>query len=189
MSISTFAQRRLWFMFGSVVAVAAAVMFAPVSARAACSDPRNFPLQSVQAVQPGEPTSAVPSAAANLSIVGLWHVIYTSQGQLFLETLDQWHSDGTEFEMANAAPGLGNVCVGVWKQVGPVTVKLNHIGWNFNPDGSSAGYFTLTEVNTISQNGNSYHGTFTFKVFDVNGNLVPGSEISGRMTASRITVN
>lgn len=123
----------------------------------------------------------------NNSIVGLWHVNYTdSNGVPFLETFDMWHSDGTEFETANSAPATGNYCLGVWKQIGPRTVQLNHIGWAFNPDGSSAGYFTITETNTLNPGGDTYTGTFDFKVYDINGNLV--FETTGTQLAKRITV-
>lgn len=181
---------RVLFRVGCLAVIATGMMLAPSKASADCSDPRNLkfgPPQKLQAT--AAPKAINDQTGGNHSIVGLWHVIYTSQDQLFLETFDTWHGDGTEFETANAAPALGSVCVGVWKQIGPQTVKLFHIGWNFNPDGSSAGYFTLTETNTLSGDGGSYHGTFDFKVYDVNGKLVDGSEASGVMVARRISVN
>lgn len=121
------------------------------------------------------------------SIVGLWHVNYTdSSGNPFLESFDMWHSDGTEWEPAYGDPRQGNNCLGVWKQIGSRTVQLNHIGWNFNPDGTQAGYFTLTETNTVSRKGDTYQGTYDMKLYDVNGNLV--YESTGTMLAKRITV-
>jgi hypothetical protein len=36
-------------------------------------------------------------------IVGLWGVVYTAGGELFNQSIDQWHSDGTEFENAYGA--------------------------------------------------------------------------------------
>ena len=45
---------------------------------------------------------AASSGAAHGSIVGLWHVTYTtSDNELFQKSLDMWHSDGTELETAN----------------------------------------------------------------------------------------
>ncbi len=35
---------------------------------------------------------------------GLWRVVYTAGGSTFNKTLDQWHSDGTEFENAWLPP-------------------------------------------------------------------------------------
>lgn len=123
----------------------------------------------------------------NNPIVGLWHLNYTdSTGAPFLESFDMWHSDGTEWETSNFAPAMGNNCLGVWKQTGSRTVQLNHIGWAFNADGSSAGYFTLTETNTVSRKGDTYTGVFDYKLYDVNGNLI--QEVTGTIAAKRITV-
>lgn len=170
--------------------IVAGIVATPSKAHADCSDPRTVKFAPAQKMQmAGTAEFSRDERSRGNSIVGLWHVIYTAQGQLFLETFDTWHADGTEFETANAAPALGSVCVGVWKQIGARTVRLFHIGWNFNPDGSSAGYFTLNETNRISKDGGSYSGAFEFKLYDVNGNLVDGSEVSGTMAATRITVD
>jgi hypothetical protein len=61
------------------------------------------------------------------SIVGLWHVVYTADGSTFNETLDQWHSDGTEFENAWLPPDTGNICFGVWKEVAERTVRFRAV--------------------------------------------------------------
>ena len=122
------------------------------------------------------------------SIVGLWHVRYvTSGGTLFYEALDQWHSDFTEFENANLPPAIGNICFGVWKETGPRTVKLHHVGWLFNTDGSSAGTFALDQVDTLANNGATYTGSFVYRRYDVIGNLL--QEVKGTQAARRITVD
>ncbi len=123
------------------------------------------------------------------SIVGLWHVVYSANGGTFNETFDQWHSDGTEFENAYLLPAQGNICFGVWKTVAPRTVKLHHIGWTFAVpgDGQLSGTFTLDEMNTVSRDGKTYTGNFTFKTFDLNG--VQGADITGTIAATRITVD
>ena len=137
-------------------------------------------LAQPQPLSKGDPTRNNP-------IVGLWHVTYTSGGQLFLETFDQWHNDGTEVESANAVPTEGNVCFGVWKKTGPRTVQLSHIGWNFDASGNPIGTFTIEESNTVARRGATYQGTFDFKVYDPDGNMV--FEASGTQTATRITPN
>jgi hypothetical protein len=121
-------------------------------------------------------------------IVGLWHVVYTAGGKLFNETLDQWHSDGTEFENAFLPPAAGDICFGVWKGTGPHTVKLHHIGWTFDGTGTTTanGTFTLDEVNKVADDGKTYTGTFTFKTFPNEGT---GVEVSGTIAATRITVD
>jgi len=127
-----------------------------------------------------------PQKAGTNSIVGLWHVTYTSGGQLFYEAFDTWHSDGTEIESANFDPTEGNVCVGAWKLVGS-TVHLYHVGWLFDSAGNSMGIFSLTERNLVTGNGNSYRGSFDYKAYDPNGTLV--QEVTGDLTATRIGVN
>lgn len=123
------------------------------------------------------------------SIVGLWGVVYTAGGSVFNETFDQWHSDGTEFESAYLPVAQGNICVGVWKLIAPGTVRLHHIGWTFDPKngGTANGTFTLDETITVSSDGQSYTGTFTFKAFNLTGGL--GTELSGTILAQRITVD
>ena len=67
------------------------------------------------------------------------------------------------------------------------TVKLHHLGLNFNPGGSIAGSFTIDETDTVSLDGNTYKGTFDFKVFDVSGKQV--MEVKGTMVGKRITAS
>jgi hypothetical protein len=129
-----------------------------------------------------------PSANSPNSIVGLWHTIYTSDGSPFAETLKEWHSDGTEFENVNHNPAIGSVCVGVWKQVSVRSVRLHHIGFLFTADGAPDGTFTMDETDTLAVNGMSYTGTFTFRIYDVNG-VFTGVEVTGTVAATRITVS
>jgi hypothetical protein len=125
---------------------------------------------------------------SNDSIVGLWHVIYTANNAVFAESLKQWHSDGTEFETVSHNPEIGNICLGVWKQVGFRTVRLHHIGWLFSDDGTLTGTFTNDETDTLYADGKSYKGTFVFRTYDVNGTFT-GTQINGTIAASRITVS
>lgn len=123
----------------------------------------------------------------NGSIVGLWYVVhYLPDGSVFFDSLEQWHSDGTEFELANGYPQLGNVCLGVWKQIGPRTVQLNHIGWDFKEDGSPDGTFTLTGTAKVTQQGKHWEGPYDVKIYDVDGNLL--DEVTGTSVAERIAV-
>jgi hypothetical protein len=168
------------------------LLFAATTARAACgSFSRPGSVSSIKM-----PMLAAAGGDEEFSrgsgdpIVGLWHVVYTSGGKTFNETLDQWHSDGTEFENAYLAPAQGNICFGVWKSTGSRCVRLHHIGWTFDATSNTAtanGTFTLDEENTVSSDGKSYTGTFTFKTFDLNGNQ--GMEATGTIAATRITVS
>jgi hypothetical protein len=124
------------------------------------------------------------------SIVGLWHTAYTTgSGAPFGASLKEWHSDGTEVENVDHSAVIGNVCFGVWKQVDSRTVRLHHTGWTFDGNGNPTGSFTIDETDTIGPNGMSYSGTFDFKVFDTNGDYIPGTETTGTIAASRITVD
>jgi hypothetical protein len=131
-------------------------------------------------------------SASDRSIVGLWHVIYSLPDQsTFNNTFDTWHSDGTEFESAFLAPAGGDVCVGVWKQMGSGKVKLHHLGWLFNPANPTAAatnYFTLDEENTVAPNGKTYTGTFTFKIWNLDGTPT-AVLVTGAIAATRITVD
>jgi hypothetical protein len=145
------------------------------------------------------------------AIVGLWHTMYTATystaGPLpvpvippgpppsfqFLESLKTWHADGTEFENAFLPPTGGNICVGVWKDTGDNSVKLHHIGLMFDSEGKVSFIFTTDETNTVSANGKTYKGCFTFKLwppfYDQVGVGTPLQEINGTTAATRITVD
>jgi hypothetical protein len=116
------------------------------------------------------------------SIVGLWRVHYS--GDFVLDSFDQWFVGGLEWESANL--GLGVLCQGTWKQLSHRTVKLFHVNWNYDQNGALSGYSYEIQINTVSQDGNSYHGTYDFKDYDVNGNFL--SEETGTVSATRLSV-
>jgi hypothetical protein len=165
---------------------AVGLLFAAAGANAACGDPRgsktgvvaNLPFLA-PAINNGE--------SGGGSIVGLWHVTYTSGAQLFYEAFDMWHGDGTEFENANLTPIEGNVCEGAWRATKAGTILLNHVGWSFDASGNPNGSFTLTQANVVAHGGNSYQGTFDYKLYDLNGTLQ--FEATGTQKATRISAN
>jgi hypothetical protein len=140
-------------------------------------------------------------------IVGLWHVVYTGTTDdnfppggpfppipfQFVESLKTWHGDGTEFENAFLSPSGGNICIGVWKDLGHGSVKLHHIGLMFAADGSVDATFTVDETDTVAPNGKTYKGSFDFKLwppsYDAIGVGKPISEVKGTTAATRITVD
>ena len=106
---------------------------------------------------PARPSAGIALATAGIassnddfqrgSIVGLWHNVYTSGGVTAFESFDQWHADGNEFEAADIQ--LGAMCQGTWVKTGPGTVRLFHVGWNFDPTGVTlVGYFTEIQIDT-----------------------------------------
>ena len=112
-------------------------------------------------------------------IVGLWHVVFFADPNyttpLGLETYKQWHSDGLEFESANASQGA--VCVGTWKQMASNMVSLYHVGWTYgDPPGTYR--FVETETDTVSLDRNSYDGTIEQTLYDMDGNQVGDPELA-----------
>lgn len=155
------------------------------AANASCFD-------RTQNTSPGLPKGLIAQLAlspttSNATIAGLWHATYTtSDNQIFQESFDMWHNDGTEMESANVNPIVGNFCMGVWKQVGS-QIHLHHVGWGFDNFGNLVGPFTVDQVDVLGAHGNSYSGTWDFKLYDTNGNLL--QEVTGTISATRIGVN
>jgi len=146
----------------------------------------NLSLPWMQGV-PSFNTAANSSAPSHGTIAGLWHVTYTtSDNQPFQESFDMWHQDGTELESANVNPIIDNFCLGVWKQVGS-EIHVHHVGWGFDNFGNLIGPLTLDDVLVLGPHGNTYSGSFDFKQYDTNGNLL--QEITGTISATRIVVN
>jgi len=152
------------------------------------------------------------------SIVGLWHLTYTGNTDNnfppggpypptpfpFLESFKTWHADGTEFENAFLPPAGGNICFGVWKDLGYGKVKLHHIGLMFGGPGSVppedvTNIFTVDETDTVAPNGKTYSGFFDFKLYlpsdcanGAGGYVCTGkpiAEVTGTTYGVRITVD
>jgi hypothetical protein len=129
------------------------------------------------------------------SIVGMWHVVFTGQTmnggsyslpEPFDNSVVVWHSDGTEIMNSSRPAADGNFCLGVWQQTGRRQYFLNHIPWQGNdPMGNPQDGAQILEKITLSPDGNSYSGKFTFQAYDINGN--PSLSVTGTLTAKRIT--
>jgi len=174
------------------------LLFATPNANAACGDPAQG-RTGIAAALPSLLHNGAAQAHAsnsadtaddrdNRSIVGLWHVTFTfSDGTPFYESFDLWHSDRTEMESANGSPITGNVCVGVWKETERGTVKLHHLAWTFNSNGTLTGSSVLNQTNTVARGGATYKGTFVYTIYDIDGNFI--NEFTGTVNAIRITVD
>ncbi|HEX7359712.1 MAG TPA: hypothetical protein VF283_04405 [Bryobacteraceae bacterium] len=190
-------------------AVVFGFLLTAAAAKAGCGGPMGptaFPLLNPQENASSNLSDDDPFQKPG-SIVGLWHVIYTATystpGPLpvpivppgvfqLVQSYKTWHSDGTEMDNAFLPPVGGNVCFGVWKQLGNGSVKEHHIGLMFAPDGSLANVFTEDEIDRVSHDGKAYQGTFDQKLFDptdVFGTGTPVQEIKGTTAATRITVD
>jgi hypothetical protein len=146
----------------------------------------------------------------NASIVGLWKFAFTAKGNTngipdgtpIDAGYVTWHADGTELTNSGRAPTTGSFCMGVWKQVGPSTFKLNHfaLSWAFDasapvtgPGTGGADFVGPTNIRervTVGPNGNSYKGTFTITQYEPDGvTVVPPTPIIGTVTGTRITAD
>jgi hypothetical protein len=137
------------------------------------------------------------SGDAKASVVGMWHAVLRlgSNGPVYDEILEQFHADGTELLVSNGLPpALGNVCVGVWRQVGPRTYKLKHMTWNWSSDqneafgvqGMFSGHFELEMTLRLDERGREFTGAWSARNFDTSGEHIPALDARGVVNATRI---
>jgi hypothetical protein len=138
------------------------------------------------------PEATLGSAAeSHTSIVGFWNTTFLlgSGPDVFDQGFQQWHRDNTEMMVDNAvSPSLGNVCVGVWKQIGPRTYTLKHMTFNWDANGALAGTFILRMTVTLERSGNVFAGSYVADSFDLEGKLIPELHVEGKVGGQRITV-
>jgi hypothetical protein len=117
--------------------------------------------------------SPVTAARANPGppFVGLWTRTVTDPNDpsiILSLGFQQYHNDYTEMINDTLPPTAGNVCLGVWTQVGARTFKLEHTAWLFDSGGDVIGTFRLRETVAVDPSGESYNGTNTVAVCDTN---------------------
>lgn len=183
-------------IIGALTAVALLLTLTPAS-EAACTSsghrsqglPSVNALFAVPAVAAAAESAAVQAQGVGGSIVGLWHTtFYLGDGPtVWDEAYELWHSDGTEVAIDNAVPPvLGNVCIGVWHQDGGI-IKLRHVTWNWNLDGSKAGRFLLLATVSVGSKGNVFSGHFVTDSYDLDGNVIPELHAEGVVQGLRMT--
>lgn len=136
-------------------------------------------------------------------IVGLWQVEFIAQGNtngipdgaLIDYGTATWHRDGTEAMVSGGrAPSTGDVCMGVWRQVGPATFRLNHVALAWG-NGAYLGPAKIVELVTLDSSGNGFHGHFTITQYAASAapghefdetNVVPPTPIVGAITGKRV---
>ena len=140
---------------------------------------------------PAAATQRAQSESAD-SIVGMWLTEYLigDGPALFDQSFQQFHAGGTELMLSNGVPPvLGNVCLGAWKAVGPRTVQLRHLAWNWDADGHLLGTFVLLATITVERGGDRLSGTWTTDSYDPSGNRLPEFHGEGTLRSSRITAD
>ena len=180
--------------FGKFAACMVLVVGLSASALASCGDSLSematvaalHGLSSSQSspTQPG--TASFSGGAGNSSIVGLWHTYFTAGGQTIQEAFQVWNTGGTEIHNPNVDPRTGNVCLGVWTNIGPNTYKLAHRVWWYDANGDFMGTIHLSEVVSLGKNGNTHSGAFALDFYDPSGNFL--FEVAGDVAAERISV-
>jgi hypothetical protein len=142
------------------------------------------------------------TSVPNTGIVGLWKVLFVSDGIAPNPvpagvTVDfgtvQWHNDGTELMISGGRPpSTGDVCMGVWAQIGPSTYKLSgdtppSMGGPGPSPAQFLGPALIQETVTLNQPRDTYTGSFTIDQYatDETTLLV---HVSGTITGTRVTV-
>jgi hypothetical protein len=151
------------------------------------------------------------ASTPNNGIAGLWKVSFVSDGippnpvpagvTTDFGTV-QWHADGTEPMVSGGrAPSTGDVCMGVWEQVGPFTYKLKHLAlaWvsedtppSMGGPGPSPAQFlgpaVITEVVTLSKSRDSYDGMLTIDQYNADESALL-VHVGGTINGTRVTVD
>ena len=182
----------------------ALALFALPSAHAVCGVPNPKMAATLSSFHPQPGRPRLLSAAYNpfdqvdeQRIVGFWHVKFVSKGSGAIAPdgaeidagYSQWHSDHTEImNSGGRSPVTGDFCLGVWKQVGEHTYKLNHFAASWDSNGMNLiGPANIQETVTLDPNGDSFKGTFTIDQYTEAGNRVV--HLQGIITGTRITVS
>jgi hypothetical protein len=175
-------ERNVIVKSSMIVAAAIALAASTLSAQASCGDYTILKSGKQTVKMPALPRQNVhPDGGA--SIVGMWEVAYTAGGNPVYQALEQWHSDGLEWEFADIPTFSGDVCMGVWSGQGK-KVSLYHTGWTFDSNGLPNGTMVLTHADKVAKDGNTFSGTFDLKFFDADGNLL--NEVMGDDNGTRI---
>ena len=184
----------------SMVAALCSIAFAP-AARAGCSGTSESAPPTLTPPLTAR-TGYLPASFAlraddsqGASIVGLWQFTFTSKdtpgvpdGTVMDAGYLTWHADGTEIMNSGRPPITSSFCMGVWKQVGRSTFRLNHVALSWDTPGMNfVGPANIKEQVTVDRTGNGYKGTFVIDQSDTSGNVL--AHITGEVTGRRITVD
>jgi hypothetical protein len=185
-------------------------------ARAGCSDgaapaKEQRSARVIPAVyRPGYATAAFTTVTDEWSessaVVGLWefevHLNGAQNGlpdkALFDWGLATWHDDGTEIQFsAGRPPSAGDVCMGVWRQVGRNEFKLHHIALGLTPPdatGAFIGPAIIRATVTLDPTRDSYTGPYSVTIYpgsptngtEFNEKGTPLVTFTGTVTAKRV---
>ena len=130
-----------------------------------------------------------PQRGGGPSMTGLWKTVFVAGGAVVNLGFNTWHSDGTEWALDGGPPAAGNVCPGVWERIGRRSYVTVHPAFNYDASNTHiVGIFIERLRVTISRDGKSYQGDFTWDSYDLQGNLLPDASVAGTITGTRIRV-
>jgi len=113
------------------------------------------------------------SGPENPAITGYWLVIDTDAlGNVTDERFDNWFADHNEVFMDQSPPPTGNAYNGTWVQSAWQGYKMLHKAWVFDSTNTIAiGVFAIRAEVTLEKGDESFSGTETGTVYDLNGNV------------------
>lgn len=131
-----------------------------------------------------------PQRGGGPSMTGLWKTVFVAGGAVVNLGFNTWHSDGTEWALDGTFPPAGgNVCPGVWERIGRRSYLTVHPAFNYDASNTHVvGIFIERLRVTISRDGTSYQGDFTWDSYDLQGNLLSDLSVAGRVMGTRIQV-
>jgi hypothetical protein len=140
------------------------------------------------------------------SIIGVWKIEFLAKGNtngipdgtLIDFGTATWYGDGTETMISGGrAPSTGDVCMGVWEQVGRFSYKLNHLAMAWM-GGAYAGPTKIEETINLDPSGRTFKGHFTITAYAASATagqefdestVVAPTPIKGQITGVRLTVD
>jgi hypothetical protein len=185
------------------VAIVGACLASQASAGCGLSDTAPQPMRRAPAMNGFQRVALLQVADFNAArlwgdepvIVGLWKIQFLSKGNPGIPdrtVLDDgfvtWHADGTELMNSGRPPFSGSFCMGVWKQIGRSTFKLNHYALSWDTDNGTTfiGPTNIRETVTVSADRNHYYGTVTLTQYQTDGVTPAGPSINAVVKATRI---
>jgi hypothetical protein len=113
-------------------------------------------------------------------IVGLWQFQLSGYPGPDWGT-QAWHADGTEIMFSGGQdPETGDVCQGVWREIGKDTFTLNHIAMGWYAPGAAFGLRAhLHFIIKLNPSGTAFTGTYTFTAYCENGAPLPLAASNG----------
>jgi hypothetical protein len=181
-----------------LVAVALSSVWVPRAPAACGSSVQRLPPSVSSALQLPPPQELASDGVAaderrrdkGPSMTGLWKTVFVADGAVVNIGFNTWHSDGTEWALDGGPPAAGIVCPGVWERIGHRGYRTVHPAFNYDASNTHVVGIFIERLNvTISRDGNSYEGDFNWDSYDLQGNLLSGSSVAGRITGTRIQVS